>query len=356
MLRASGIGTYIRELVPRVLSARPGTSFVLLGDPREAEGWLPKAMEGVRWVDCRAPIYSLREQWRVPRAVPEGTDLLWVPHFNIPVLYSGHLLVTVHDVFHLACPRFAGWGPRRWVAQCLLSAVRRKAAAVLTPSEFTAGEFRRYVGEPSALQVTPLAAGREWSLAPGGEPPHPKPYFLFVGNVKPHKNLAGLLDAFDRVRGLVPHDLVVVGKKEGFRLGDERSVRRAREMEGRVLFAGALDPVDLRRWVAFAQAVVLPSFYEGFGLPPLDAMAMGTPVLVSDRASLPEVCGDAALYVNPESVESMARGLERIAGEPGLRTELSRKGLARSRVFDWEVTLQGTLAVIDRALPKGSVR
>lgn len=355
MLHSSGIGTYLQELVPRVLASRPDWSFVLLGSRVEAGDWPSVDREDIRWVGCGAPIYSLREQWEVPQAVPRETDLLWVPHFNVPVRYKGRLLVTVHDVFHLAQRRFAGRGPKRWAAQFLLEAVKRKADAILTPSEFTAGEFRRWVGEPRSLTVTPLAAGPLWSQSLGGATPHPRPYFLFVGNVKPHKNLAGLLDAFASVQGRIPHDLVVAGKKEGFLSGDAGSVERAKGMEGRVLFLGALEPEVLKRWVAFAQAAVLPSFYEGFGLPPLEAMAMGTPVVVSNRASLPEVCADAALYVDPDKTESIAEALERIANEQTLRTELSRKGLARAATFSWDATLQKTLPVLDGLIGKPTI-
>jgi len=350
MLNSSGIGTYIRELVPRVMAARPDLAYVLLGRPQEAGGWPRVPNASVRWVNCNAPIYSLREQWEILRKTPAETDLLWVPHFNVPLAYRGRLLVTVHDLFHLAMPRFAGKGLKVWAAGRLLSSVRRKASAVLVDSEFTASEFRKYVGEPRRLVVTHLAAGPEWSVRPEGPSPHPRPYFIFVGNVKPHKNLSGLLDAFVMLKDRLPYDLVIVGQREGFRLGAPTSTRRALEMGDRVLFLGSLNREELKRWVAFAQAAVLPSFYEGFGLPPLEAMGLGTPAVVSNRASLPEVCGSAALYIDPDRPESIAEVLERLAMDPVLRQDYASRGPVRFQDFSWDKTLQKNLPVIEECL------
>jgi glycosyltransferase involved in cell wall biosynthesis len=107
---------------------------------------------------------------------------------------------------------------------------------------------------------------------------------------------------------------------------------------------------DLKRWVAFAQAAVLPSFYEGFGLPPLEAMGLGTPVVVSDRASLPEICGDAALYIDPDRPDTLAGTLDRLAGDSALRQDLVERGRKRVQAFSWEATLQKTLPVIEECL------
>jgi glycosyltransferase involved in cell wall biosynthesis len=350
MLHASGIGTYIREMLPRVMTARPDLSYVLLGSRRESAGWPFVSKVNMEWVECNAPIFSLWEQFEILRAIPPETDLLWVPHFNIPLRYRGRLLVTVHDVFHLAQPQFSRWGLRRWGARVLLQTACLHASAILTPSQFTASEFQKYVGKPRSLAVTPLAAGREWFQKPKGPSPHPRPYFLFVGNVNPHKNLSGLLDAFFLIKDRLPHDLVIVGKREGFRLGDKRSTKRALSLGERVMFLGALELEDLKRWVGSAQAAILPSFYEGFGLPPLEAMALGTPVVVSDRASLPEVCGDAAMYVDPDRPASIANALDHLASDPALRESLIAKGRRHVRTFSWDTTLRKTLPVIEEHL------
>jgi len=350
MLNASGIGTYIRQLVPRVVDARPDDRFFLLGRRAEAEGWSPVSHPRVTWIECDAPIYSLREQFEIPRKVPKGTDLLWVPHFNVPLFYGGRLLCDIHDVFHLANPQFAGGFLKRAYAGLLFRAAVRKSRAVLTISHFSASEIERLIGKPRKLVVTHLAADEAWFKAPAGERPHPKPYFLFVGNVKPHKNLAGLLEGFALVKDSIPHDLVVVGKRDGFLTGDPRVGALAAPFGDRVRFTGHLGENDLRLFTAHAEALVLPSYYEGFGLPPLEGMALGVPALLSRRASLPEVFGDAALFFEPDKPGEIGDALKRVATDPALRKDLSDRGRAKAREYSWDKTLQQTLPVIDEAL------
>jgi len=146
----------------------------------------------------------------------------------------------------------------------------------------------------------------------------------------------------------VPHDLVIVGQKEGFITGDRKVESGAAELGGRVKFTGLVDDALLKRYVACADALVLPSFYEGFGFPPLEAMACGCPAIVSDRASLPEICGDAALYCNPDDVEDIAARMLEVATNEALRAQLRERGLARARQFTWDRCASETLAVIER--------
>src|SRR5204862_6339082 len=135
------------------------------------------------------------------------------------------------------------------------------------------------------------------------------PYVVYVGNVKPHKNLGTLLTAFAQLAGKIPHHLVVIGQHSGFRTGDSAAMSAAKLLGDRVTFVGLVTDERLRELVAGADALTLPSLYEGFGLPPLEAMACGCPALVSRCGSLPEVCGDAALYCEATSPEDVASRL-----------------------------------------------
>jgi glycosyltransferase involved in cell wall biosynthesis len=349
MLEHSGIGTYLVNLLPRLIPRVRAERVHLLGD-REALQRLPWTQdERLSLVDCRSPIYSLREQASLPRRIPADCRLFWSPHFNVPLLYGGPLLVTIHDVLHVAMPRFMPGAHKRLYARMLLAAVRRKAAAVICNSRFTAGELMRVVGVPaSRIEVVPMGVDEGWFGVDPRPRPHEKPYFVFVGNVKAHKNVQGLVAAFGRVAATLPHDLIIVGKKEGFITGDRSVEASAAALGGRVRFTGLLDETLLRRTVACAEALVLPSFYEGFGFPPLEAMACGCPAIVSDRASLPEVCGDAALYCNPDDPDDMAARMLEVAGSESLRAELREKGRARARQFTWERCARETAAIIER--------
>lgn len=349
MLTHSGIGTYLRNVLPRLIPLLGGKSLCLIGDADELGRHSWARARNVSIIDCREAIYSLREQLRLPRLVPADCTLLWSPHFNTPLLYQGRLLVTIHDVLHLAMPRYMPGVHKRFLAKVLLGAVRRKASAVICNSRFTASELMRVMGVPaSKIEVIYMGVDESWFAVERGERPHQKPYFVFVGNVKAHKNVAGLVEAFGRIAGKLPHDLVIVGKKEGFITGDSGVQARAAALGGRVRFAGLVDDALLKRYVAWADALVLPSYYEGFGFPPLEAMACGCPAIVSDRASLPEICGDAALYCNPDDADDIAARMLEAATNQATRARLREKGLARAREFTWDRCARETAALIER--------
>jgi len=348
MLSRSGIGTYVSNVLPRLIPLYRGGRIHLLGERSELAR-LPWARgDAVSLVDCASPIFSLDEQLRLPRAIPAETDVFWSPQFNIPLLYRGRLLVTIHDVLHLAMPRYMGGMHKGLYARALLAAVRWKADAVVCNSRFTANELMRRVGvKASKIEVTHLGVDEAWFSVDKGARPHEKPYFVFVGNVKAHKNIAGLIQAFQDISGRIPHDLVIVGKKDGFVTGDRKVEGWAAALGERVKFTGLVDDALLKRYVGWADALVLPSFYEGFGLPPLEAMACGCPAIVSTSASLPEVCGDAALYCDPHDVKDIAARMIEVATSDATRAALREKGLARARQFTWDKCARETLAVIE---------
>lgn len=347
MLHASGIGTYLRHLLPLVIRSMDDVVFHLLGDSGAMDALRWQAMPNVRLVDCKAPIYSIREQFELARKIPETTDLFWSPHYNIPLLYRGRLLVTVHDVFHLAMPEFVGGLHKRLYAKAMFGAVTRSADAVVCDSEFTARELVRFTGvSRQKLRVIRLGIDSSWFASVKAPSPQAKPFLLFVGNVKPHKNLVRLLDAFASIAEVVPHDLVIVGKKEGFITGDEVVKERALRLGDRVHFTGYIDDAALRQYFSRAEALVFPSLYEGFGLPPLEAMASGCPVIVSNAASLPEVCGEAAVYCDPYSSEDIAQKILLVLRDASLRADLIRKGLEQARKFSWEACAEETSRVM----------
>lgn len=355
MLYASGIGTYLQNLVPRIVAAHPEIRFHLLGDISEISSYDWAHFGNVALVDCQAPIYSVAEQLAVVRKIPRETTLFWSPHYNIPLLYRGRLLVTVHDVFHLAMPEYVDGFHRRLYARGMFAALRRKANAILCDSEFTQDELRRLTGR-DAQKLYTIHLGLDHSLFQVQRDcnPHLRPYLLFVGNVKPHKNLKTLLNAFKLIENQIPHDLVIVGKKEGFITGDKSVVAEAVSLGDRVKFTGYVEDNLLRQYYVHADALVLPSLYEGFGLPPLEAMACGCPAIVSRATSLPEVCGDAALYCDPRSAKDIAEKIRRLVRDPSLREDLQKRGPEQASRFRWERCAEQTFDVIERMLRAGT--
>ena len=337
MVQSSGIGTVIANVSRRLIAENADWKFVLAGDAHVLRGMGWTDAENVEIRPFNAPLYSVRELLGFPCA---DCDVTWSPNYNIPLRLGHKLMVTIHDAAHLVLPEMQS-AAKRLYARIMFSRVRRRADAIIYVSRFTQAEFHRLVGIPKGREfVVRGGVDESWFDIPYGAPPA-RPYILFVGNVKPHKNLSRLLDAFDRVRGELPHDLLIAGRKDGFIISDRAVLARIGEFGGRVAFTGHLPDLVLKQLYAGADTLVLPSLYEGFGLPPVEAMAAGCPVLVSRAAALPEVCQDAALYCDPLDVSDMAAQLKRILSDKELRQSLRQRGLDRARALTWDSCVQG---------------
>lgn len=343
MFRSSGIGTYLRALLPRVVRLLPEARFCFLGDVSSlsADSFTDESR-----VECRtlsAGVYSPLEQFAIPRAAPPETSVFWSPNVNVPFVHPGRLLVTVHDAFYFDPPPGVRTRiDKRVYLGVLARRLRRSAGAVLCDSAFTKNELERFGAWSCPLHVVRIGIEPHWFSKPNGAAPWAKPYLVYVGNLKPHKNLPRTLAAFARVAGRVPHDFLLIGAG-----GTERLARMLDpRIAARVHFLGSLDDAEVKRHVGHASGLVLASLYEGFGLPPLEAMALGVPVLVARTASLPEVCGDAALYCDPHSVEAISRGLESLLSDEATRARLARLGPANARRWNWDDAAEKTSEVI----------
>lgn len=329
MSESSGIGVYLRHLVPLLAGGyRERFALTLLGGGKVA---------GVaRQLAFRAPLYSLREQFEAPLRVPVGTDALWCPNYNAPMISRGRLVVTVHDLCHLALPELLQSRLKERYARLLFANVRRRADRVICVSEFTAVELTRLTGiERDRIVVIQSGIDTKWYTPTASRRPLPEPYILYVGNVKPHKNVTRLLEAFESLRTRIPHRLVVVGKLEGLRTPDTTVASVARRLGERVLFTGEVTDEALRAYYAHADLLAHPSLYEGFGFTPLEAMAIGLPVAASRAASIPEVCGDAVAYFDPYSVDDMSSVIVRTLEDQALRDSLRARGRAQAARYSW---------------------
>lgn len=351
MINHSGIGTYLHNLVPRIMAAHPEYKYYLIGPEPELRKPAWVEMPHVQICNFDIPIYSLTEQIAFGYRIPQDYDLFWSPHYNIPLFHQGKLLVTVHDLFHLAMPQLVKGIHRRLYAKIMFTSVSRKARAVICISDFTKKELLRFTGcDESKIRMVPNGVDQSWREAPTGPDPYPKPFFLFVGNIKPHKNLTNLLSAFELIKDQTNHDLVIVGKKEGFITGDATVFARAAQLGSRVFFTGQIDQLTLIQYYKHARALVFPSLYEGFGLPPLEAMVCGCPAIVSHTASLPEVCGEACLYCDPYQPEDIGRKMLFLLNDLNLWDSLRLKGIARAGRFTWEKCAEETWTVIQEVL------
>jgi len=233
----------------------------------------------------------------------------------------------------------------------LFSAVARKATRVLCVSNFTASEVQKYLEvDPSRLAVTYPDVVTDWGrgvLSPSGS--GKAPYLLAVGNVKKHKNLQSLIRAFNIIRERIPHNLVIVGKRGGFRNSD-MDLSTTFPADNRIRFTGEVSDHELAGYYREAVALIFPSIYEGFGFPLVEAMANGCPVACSDISSLPEVAAGSAMLFDPFDPQQIAEAILRIATDSELRAELIGRGLNRARIFSTHACAEKTAAVINGLL------
>lgn len=353
-----GIGTYVRELAPALSAADPELE-VRLFHARFPEGPPPERWMRDHWVEeIPATIKALYPQWNLlgRPALPEGlasTDVLHATnHAAIPPAGTNQaLVVTVHD---LAFERFPELFPRAWrlLFKTGLRAAVRRADAIVTPSRSTAEDLiSRTRARPERIHVVPLAA----SLPAGDEEPSavrarlkvPDRYVLFVGTLEPRKNLVTLIRAYRRVAGRGARHALVLAGPMGW--GSTELLRElALGGPGEVILTGSMPAGDLDALWRDAAVFVYPSIYEGFGLPPLEAMKRGVPVVCSTASSLPEVVGDAALGVEPGSVAGIADAIGRVLEDGDLAERLVNAGRKRADTFSWEHTARATLDVYEQ--------
>ena len=328
----SGIGVVIQALLAGFQKESLSISAICNSDGQRHR--LKTLFPTFHYSVVRAANYSVKEQFAVPLAC--RGDLLWSPHYNVPFAAACPVVSTVHDVLPLACPQLFAGLAKQCYAQLMFRLCAFKSAAIVCVSQFTARELGRFTGCPARkIRVVHNGVATCW-FGLKREPDLADPFFLYIGNFKPHKNLNRLLAAFEKGSLGVRHRLVVVGQSEGFITSDQEAIQRAKDAP-RVTFAGAVSDEFLGRLMAGASAVILPSVYEGFGLPALEALAAGVPVVASDIPPLKEVCGETAIYCDAMSIDSIAKALNKAASlTESQQRELTDSGRRQARLFSWE--------------------
>jgi glycosyltransferase involved in cell wall biosynthesis len=344
LLNASGIGTVLQNVLPFL---KQDFSLVLLGDRSEIEYY--KWAENISIIPINCPIYSLKEQFVLPFSVPK-TDYFLSPHYNIPLLpiRAKRRLVIIHDVNHLALNITSGIVKRAY-AQFVIDQAISLSDNVFTVSNFSKKEIHKYCRVKNKdIEVLPLGVDKNiFKPYPSAELEAvknklnlPDSFLLYLGNVKPHKNLICLLKALKILKssGLSEIKLVIVGKKEGF-ITEESSIYnfiREEGLQDNILFTGFIPNEQVPALYNLAKIFIFPSLYEGFGLPPIEAMACGCPTIVSSAASLPEICQDACVYFNPNDPAELAGKIKLLLNDGQLRSQLVNQGLELVQHYNWE--------------------
>jgi glycosyltransferase involved in cell wall biosynthesis len=377
----SGVGEYTHELSRALLSEYP---------PGAAAGALELTLFSSSWKDRFSSAPELAGAARIDRRVPVTLlNLAWhrlgwppievvaggrfdVAHSSHPLLMPARdaaQIVTIHDLDFLAHPERTRAEIRRDYPR-LVGEHARRADAVIVSSSFTAGEVERQLGvAPERIAVCPHGAP-DW--APRSDAPADG-YVLFFGTLEPRKNVGGLLDGYERLiaRGgpREPNDdgparaghyrgahreipeLVIAGRATDAAAPWLERIARP-PLAGRVRYIGYVDRSQRRELYAGARLLVQPSFDEGFGITVLEAMSLGVPVVAARRGSLPEVAADAALFVDPDEPDDIARGIDRVLQDERVAAECAAKGLRRAQAFSWRATARLVYETYQQAIAR----
>jgi glycosyltransferase involved in cell wall biosynthesis len=351
----SGIGRYIVGLYRGILANNPGIKIISAGDMPILRDSFFKTQDIIPY---NSPIYSLSEQIKgslLMRKFNDGADAFHIPHYNAPWFLPKNSVVTIHDLTPFNLPDLFD-RLRLSVARIALKNVLSRAGRIIAVSESTKRDIGNYYPEiMEKVRVIYHGLSEDFSLLPEDEVKSfkenkgIKDYILYVGNRKPHKNLKRLIEAFSLIKSKYSTlQLIIIGEK--FLKIDEVDIGGKKLGLKDVVEIVKVSDKELCEYYCGARLLIYPSLYEGFGFPPLEAMACGCPVVASNVASLPEICGDAAYYVDPNSIESIAEGMDKILIDSNLRQALVQKGLERVRLFSWEKSTREHVKVFEEIL------
>lgn len=343
-----GIQRYLGNLAAELPGAAAEHELVFYGGPRP-EG----SAAGVTWRPAGLGAHL---------HVPGDLDLFHATNYFPPLLDRRPTVVTVHDLAIRRFPHLHPW--QRRLRHRLLPAICRRAARIIAVSESTRTDLVRLLGlDPGAIDVIPLAVAGHFRPTPGRDAARavraryglPEEFVLFAGSIQPRKNLPALIDAVAALPGALRLPLVIagaVGDAERARL-EQRARARGLRPGHELVLPGWVSEQDLPSLYGLARVFVYPSLWEGFGLPPLEAMACGTPVVVPRHSSLEELYADCSVQYEPDRETGLVAALASLLEDPERRAELVERGLKQARRRSWEQVAQDTLRSYARALGAG---
>ena len=344
MIDHPGIGRYIRNLLATMTGLSLDLELRVFGDPKKLAGF-----KNVKIEEYDAPVYHWRQFFSHPFK-KYNPDVVHIPHFNVPLSGLKNLVVTIHDFIYLKIPESRpGFEKSIAVREVIHSAIR-KADRIIAVSENTKKDIVEFAPESrDKISVIYEAVDPAFKMIQNSELKEairkkyrlPQEIILFVGSLKRHKNIERLIDAYKRLKEKgVRHRLVIIGR---YRPREDEILKKINSCDA--LYLGEVPADDLVMLYNLADLFVLPSLYEGFGLPVLEAMACGLPVVCSNISSLPEVAGDAAHYFNPEETGDMADAMEKVLMDKNIRQRLIDKGLTNIKRFTWDKAALSTFMV-----------
>lgn len=314
----AGIGRYTQEIVSYLLIHRDWSFTLLVNDNSysELQEYVNvNSLNNVEFKHSTAGLFSIKAQYEFVKNVP-SCDVLWIPSINVPVFptKAKKMVTTIHDVFHLAHPEYYS-KIKLTILKGLIGKAVRGSNLIMTVSDFSADEIVRFYGKGVRSKIVRVYNGyNDVSYEKENVFGEDFKYFLFVGSIKPHKNLRNALLAYEKyVKENNNLRFVIVGKKEGFVTGDNdlhEIVNRINRNNENVIFTGSVNDNALYSLYASATSFIMPSYYEGFGIPLIEAMYFKLPIICSDIPVFHELCGEQVLYFDPYDVDSICERIK----------------------------------------------
>lgn len=350
-----GISQYTLQLLPALAELDKENEYLIFHSRKDGRFHLPPHAPNFRRVELWTPCHHRLERWALSaELLPHNLDIFHSPDFIPPQRAGKRQIITVHDLNFIYYPEFLTADSRRYYAGQIEWAVRQ-ADHISADSHHTRQDLiERLHVPPEKVTAVHLAANAVYTKAQSEDAVWetlagfnlPEGFLLFVGTLEPRKNVPLLLDAYRRLRqeGITDLPLVLVGRK-GW-LYDEIFERIGQlGLEEQVRHLSGVDDERLAHLYSAASLLALPSFYEGFGLPPLEAMHCGCPVVVSDRGSLPEIVGTAGIVLPPDNTEAWAEALALVINDEAKREAMITAGFAQAKKFNWQTAAAQTLGI-----------
>ncbi|PIN89775.1 glycosyltransferase family 1 protein [Candidatus Pacearchaeota archaeon CG10_big_fil_rev_8_21_14_0_10_32_14] len=351
----AGTGRYTQELMTRLKSLDKENDYIFIHTNKKSYGE----------DEYKLPFFT-----SIPKKLISGTFLL-------PIICKKASINVLHDPGQIS-PFFFGYGKTKKILSILdlsqiiypenttrlgsiysklLPSVCKRSDFIITISESTKNDLMKYYDiPPSKIKVIYLGADENYKVLPKTKINFiydkykiPKDYILYVGTLEPRKNIPNLLRAYAKIKSDINHKLVITGKK-GWKYKEIYDTIDELKLENDVIFTGYVEEEDLPSIYNGASLFVYPSYYEGFGLPPLEAMSCGCPVITSNTSSIPEVVGDAGIMINPNDVDELAKQIKRVLSDKKLRENMKQKGLKQSKKFSWEKCAREHLEVYEEVI------
>ena len=366
----TGLGKYTEKLIENLTNLDSKNQYVIFLR-RSNWDWLKLKSKNFTKILADVPWYSIAEQIKLPKIFAgQNLDVLHVPHFNVPIFYRGKFVVTIHDLIHHQFRQESAttrnlliFKIKRLAYRYVISHTIKNSQKILVPSNFVKNEIIRTFGvDPHRIVVTYEAAEEEYF---GNEKPETinqkllnkyqikRPFIIYVGNAYPHKNLGRLLDAMVDLKNwkfeIGNLKLTIVCPRDVFWQRLKERIKEQR-LEEQVIVTGYIPVAELSIILRSAQAYVFPSLSEGFGIPGLNSMAAGVPVIASDIPVLKEIYSNAALYFDPHNPKDLASKINQVLSNERTRSDLVKKGLQQVKKYSWLKMAEETLKVYKQTI------